>query len=936
MLWLSGACSLTAPALSSYDSQSPSTNRLVVGAPQEIKAADQTGGLYQCDCSVGKCEPIPLQVPPEAVNMSLGLSLAFATKPFRLLACGPTVHQICKGNTYVNGFCFLFVSNLLQQPRRLPEALRGCPQQDSDIAFLIDGSGSISPTDFQKMKNFVSTVMSQFPKSKTLFSLMQYSEEFQTHFTFNDFKRNPSPEFLVRPIMQLLGRTHTATAIRKVVRELFHSRNGSRENAHKILVVITDGEKYGDPLDYKDVIPEADRKGVIRYVIGVGAAFFSDKSLKELNTIASKPPGEHVFQVNNFEALKTIQNQLQEKIFAIEGTHTGSTSSFEYEMSQEGFSAVFTSDGPLLGAVGSFDWAGGAFLHTSKDKVTFINTTRVDSDMNDAYLGYAAEAILQNRVQILLLGAPRYQHIGLVVIFKKNAGAWEKNAEIKGSQIGSYFGASLSSVDVDRDGSSDLVLIGAPHYYEQSQGGQVSVCPFPRGRAKWQCGVVLRGEQGHLWARFGAALTVLGDVNGDRLTDVAIGAPGEQENRGAVYLFHGTSGLGLSPAHSQRITGSQFSPRLQYFGQSLSGGQDLTMDGLVDLAVGAQGHVLLLRSQPVLKVEATMEFTPREVARDVYECRERVVKGLIAGEVRVCLRVRKSTLFLLSYSCHCLFFLQLQITFNITFDVNPDAFFGNKLLLKANVTSENNIPGNNKTEFQLQLPVKYAVYIVVTSLEVSTKYLNFTASENTSHIIEHQYQFNNLGGRKLPISVVFLVPIQLNRVTVWDQLHVTFSQNLSSRCHTNRSDPRDSDFLGELKKTPLLNCSIAVCQRIQCDIPSFGVQEEFKVTLKGNLSFDWYIKTSHNHLQLVSTAEILFDGSEFALLPGQGAFVRAQTETKVESYEVHNPVPLIVGSSAGGLLLLALVTGGLYKLGFFKRQYKDMITEAGPETALPQ
>lgn len=28
--------------------------------------------------------------------------------------------------------------------------------------------------------------------------------------------------------------------------------------------------------------------------------------------------------------------------------------------------------------------------------------------------------------------------------------------------------------------------------------------------------------------------------------------------------------------------------------------------------------------------------------------------------------------------------------------------------------SENNIPGNNKTEFQLQLPVKYAVYVVVT------------------------------------------------------------------------------------------------------------------------------------------------------------------------------------------------------------------------------
>lgn len=46
-------------------------------------------------------------------------------------------------------------------------------------------------------------------------------------------------------------------------------------------------------------------------------------------------------------------------------------------------------------------------------------------------------------------------------------------------QIGSYFGASLCSVDMDRDGSTDLVLIGAPHYYEHTRGGQVSVCPMP-------------------------------------------------------------------------------------------------------------------------------------------------------------------------------------------------------------------------------------------------------------------------------------------------------------------------------------------------------------------------------------------------------------------------------------------------------------------------
>ena len=53
-------------------------------------------------------------------------------------------------------------------------------------------------------------------------------------------------------------------------RELFHSSSGARNHAIKIMIVITDGEKYLDPLEYSDVIPEADRKKIIRYVIGVG------------------------------------------------------------------------------------------------------------------------------------------------------------------------------------------------------------------------------------------------------------------------------------------------------------------------------------------------------------------------------------------------------------------------------------------------------------------------------------------------------------------------------------------------------------------------------------------------------------------------------------------------------------------------------------------
>lgn len=38
-----------------------------------------------------------------------------------------------------------------------------------------------------------------------------------------------------------------------------------------------------------------------------------------------------------------------------------------------------------------------------------------------------------------------------------------------------------------------------------------------------------------------------------------------------------------------------------------------------------------------------MEFIPKEVARKVFVCQEKVERGQTAGEVRVCLRVRKNT-----------------------------------------------------------------------------------------------------------------------------------------------------------------------------------------------------------------------------------------------------------------------------------------------------
>ncbi|XP_066239434.1 integrin alpha-D isoform X3 [Saccopteryx leptura] len=1060
-------------------------SRLVVGAPLEVVAANQTGGLYDCDVTTGLCRPVPLHVPPEAVNMSLGLSLVAAMNRSWLLACGPTAHRACGENMYVKGSCLLLGSQL-QIIRRVPAALPECPNEEMDIVFLIDGSASIGQNDFKQMKDFVRAVMDQFEGTNTLFSLMQYSNLLAAHFTFAKFRASPSPRSLLDPIVQLKGLTFTATGIQTVVKELFHSKNGARKSAKKILIVITDGQKYRDPLEYRDVIPQAEKAGIIRYAIGVGDAFQERTARQELNTIGSAPSQDHVFKVDNFAALGSIQKQLQEKIFAVEGTQSRTSSSFQYEMSQEGFSSVLTTDGPALGAVGSFSWSGGAFVYPPNTSPTFINMSQENVDMRDSYLGYSTELALWKGVQSLVLGAPRHQHTGKVVIFTQKSGQWKMKAEVTGTQIGSYFGASLCSVDVDRDGSSDLVLIGAPHYYEPTHGGRVSVCPVPRRRARWQCEAVLRGEQGHPWGRFGAALTVLGDVNGDRLTDVAIGAPGEEENRGAVYLFHGTSRRGVSPTHSQRIAGSQLSPGLQHFGQSLSGGQDLTLDGLADLAVGARGHVLLLRSLPVLNVRVAIRFSPSEVGKAVYQCVVEAPAPQDAATATVCLTIQKSscdqlgdvrssvrydlaldpgrlisravfeetkhwtlarrqtlglgdhceTVKLLLPDCvedmvspivlrlnfslvgepvpsfrnlrpvlalgsqdlftaalpfqkNCgpdrpcegdlsvnLSFsgvqtlvvgssLELNVTvtvwnegedsygtvvnfyypeglsyrrvsgtrstFIVTFDVSYKANLGDRLLLRADVSSENNKPTSNRTAFQLALPVKYAVYTVISRKEESSKYLNFSTSDEKSRKAEHQYRVNNLSQRDLAVSIHFWVPVVLNGVAVWDVAVVAPSQSVS--CVSEREAPQHSGFQAPIAGTPVLDCSVADCQRFRCDVPSFGIREELDFILRGNLSFGWVSQTLQKKVSVVSVAEITFDTAVYSQLPGQEAFLRAQTEMVLEEYEVYDPIPLIAGSSAGGLLLLVLITATLYRLGFFKRQYREMLGDKPEDTA---
>ncbi|MGH8575567.1 MAG: FG-GAP-like repeat-containing protein [Gammaproteobacteria bacterium] len=145
------------------------------------------------------------------------------------------------------------------------------------------------------------------------------------------------------------------------------------------------------------------------------------------------------------------------------------------------------------------------------------------------------------------------------------------------------FGSAVAGIgDVNGDGRADL-LVGAP---SQTVGGRAD-----QGQA-----YVLSGADGRLLltlnnpiaqaeTAFGAAVAGAGDVNGDGLPDLLVGAPeqnvGGSFNRGQAFVFSGADGrvlLTLDLLESFR--------RNSGFGSAVAAAGDVNGDGAPDLLVG--------------------------------------------------------------------------------------------------------------------------------------------------------------------------------------------------------------------------------------------------------------------------------------------------------------------------------------------------------------
>ncbi|XP_041754907.1 integrin alpha-1 [Coregonus clupeaformis] len=646
---------------------------VLIGSPLAGQPAKRTGDVYKCPVGRGpnpKC--IKLELPENTTipnlhevkeNMTMGTTLV--TNPQGgFLACGPQYGYMCGQQTYISGVC-TNVSSTFQVLNSIAPAVQECAKE-LDIVMVLDGSNSIWPWNsiIEFLVKFLKNI--EIGPKLSQVGIVSYGEQVIHNVNLSQFSNTTSLLDKVMNLKQQQGvRTMTFLGIDTARKEAFTVERGARPGVKKVMIIVTDGESH-DSHNLKTVTAECEKDDIERFGIAVLGDYNRNnrsinevkKFIEEIKNISSDPVGDHFFNVSDEFALLTIVDALGSRIFALEATSGNYTSSFEMEMSQAGFSAHTSKEGVMLGAVGAYEWNGTVVMHTDQGTMVPLNADFQDprderKESLAGYVGYDVQSASTPNGVLYITGAPRYNHTGRVIVYKLDGKHITVTQVLKGEQIGSYFGSVLQTVDVDQDSYTDILLVGAPMYMgpEKEEQGQVYVYKLnEKGMFEHQTtlkpdnqicctsahshGCTNVSKNDPCGARFGTAIAEVSDLDLDGNRDVAIGAPFENDHRGAVYIYHGAKKT-IKEKYVQRIPGPGDGVKTKFFGQSIHGVMDLNGDGIIDVTIGGLGGASLFWSKDVAELYANMTFEPSKINL------QQPTKGCVLGaRETVCVKTR--------------------------------------------------------------------------------------------------------------------------------------------------------------------------------------------------------------------------------------------------------------------------------------------------------
>lgn len=279
---------------------------------------------------------------------------------------------------------------------------------------------------------------------------------------------------------------------------------------------------------------------------------------------------------------------LSKVLWATSDASMGFSVSSAGDVNGDGYSDV------IVGANKHREDDGAAFVfHGSAVGVGSVaNTTLtlVDADAGMGNSVACAGDVNGDNLSDVIVGAPNFSNgqnkEGAAFVFQGSLAGVKQTAAstIEGDQALSNLGFSVaSSGDVNGDGYSDII-VGA-YTYDAGNADEGAAFVFHGSAASSSISVKIPKDGNQNDASFGFSVSAGGDVNGDGLGDVIVGAPyydNGEADEGAVFVFHGTASGFL-------LAGGMFDSNQKdaALGYSVSGAGDVNGDGFSDIIVGA-------------------------------------------------------------------------------------------------------------------------------------------------------------------------------------------------------------------------------------------------------------------------------------------------------------------------------------------------------------